>query len=373
MENGKRIMIIQRGKTWTYSFERGKDENGNRLREWGSGYPKKKAAQDAMAEAMSRHARGVYIAPSETLVGEWLKTWLNSRTSIADTTRGGYQYEVNRLTRAFGTRKLQQLTPTAISGFYRELIQSGLSAKTIKNCAGVLHKALNDAVRDGVLVRNPADGVELPRAQRPEMKVWTAAELRRFLRYTESHRLHAAFSLMCTSGMRRSELLGINWANIDWDNARVAVVDTVVPVDNKPVLRIGETKSKKSTRVIALDDTTLAVLRAHKQRQNQERIAAGPAYEYRGLVFANELGGILSPDTFTRTTKRLAAEAGVPALTPHAARHSWASIALSQGVAAKVVQERLGHSSIAITLDRYSHLVDGMDRDAAEVVSALIQ
>ena len=101
-------------------------------------------------------------------------------------------------------------------------------------------------------------------------------------------------------------------------------------------------------------------------------MAAGPAYEYRGLVFANELGGILSPDTFTRTTKRLAAEAGVPALTPHAARHSFASIALSQGVAAKVVQERLGHSSIAITLDRYSHLVDGMDRDAAEVVSALI-
>ena len=115
-----------------------------------------------------------------------------------------------------------------------------------------------------------------------------------------------------------------------------------------------------------------AVLRAHKQRQNQERITAGPAYEYQGLVFANELGGILSPDTFTRTTKRLAAEAGVPALMPHAARHSSASIALSQGVAAMVVQERLGHSSIAITLDRYSYLVDGMDRDTSEVVSALI-
>ncbi len=131
-------------------------------------------------------------------------------------------------------------------------------------------KALNDAVRDGVLVRNPSDGVELPRAQRPEMKVWTADELRRFLRYTESHRLHAAFSLMCTSGMRRSELLGINWANVDWDSARVAVVDTVVPVDNKPVLRIGETKSKKSTRVrktaVCSHQSTMTVVSAGMAR-----------------------------------------------------------------------------------------------------------
>ena len=302
-----------------------------------------------------------------------MKTWLEGRTSIADTTRVAYQHEVNRITAAFGTRKLQQVTPPAISGFYRELTESGLSAKTVKNCAGVFHKALTDSVRDGVLIRNPADKVELPRAERPENEIWTADELRRFLHHTEPHRLHAAFLLMCNSGMRRSELLGLRWASVDWDNARVAVVDTTVMVDNKPTLRIGETKSRRSRRVIALDPGTIAVLRAHRLQQNEERIAAGAAYENHDLVVADELGGIVSPDWFTRTTKRLAAEAAVPPLTPHAARHSWASIALAAGTHPKVVQERLGHSSIAITLDRYSHLTDGMDRDAAELVAALIR
>jgi len=366
-------MIIKRGKTWTYSFERGRDENGDRQREWGSGYPTRKAAEQARAESMGAYKRGEYVEPSDMPVGTWLQIWLESRTSIAETTRVGYQYEVNRLTRAFGTRKLQQLTSQTISGFYRGMIDSGLSSKTVRNCAATLHKSLADAVAQNILVRNPADHVELPRVERREMRVWTSDEMRQFLQHTEGHRLHAAFVLLCSSGMRRSELLGVRWASIDLDDGRLAVVDTVVPVDNKPVLRLGETKSRLSRRVIALDGRTLSVLRAHKTRQNEERIAAGPAYDYEDLVFAGELGGIISPDWFSRATKRLASEAGVPALTPHAARHSWASLALTQGVPAKVVQERLGHSSISITLDRYSHLVDGMDRDAAETVAALIQ
>jgi integrase len=180
--------------------------------------------------------------------------------------------------------------------------------------------------------------------------------------------------LMCSTGMRRSEVLGLRWANLDLDTGKLAVVDTVVPVRNKPTLRLGETKSRRSRRLIALDGRTVVVLREHKVRQNEERLRAGQAWANLDLVFADELGGIFSPDTFTRTTKQLAVEAGVPALTPHsAARHTWATLALSSGVHPKVVQERLGHSSIAITLDRYSHVIDGMDRDAAETVAALIR
>lgn len=175
------------------------------------------------------------------------------------------------------------------------------------------------------------------------------------------------------TGMRRSELLGLRWLNVDFDQARIAVVDTLVLVNGKAVLRLGETKSRRSRRVIALDDRTVAVLRAHHARQLEDRLRASTAWTDLDLVFTDELGELVKPDTFTRLTKRLATEAGVPPLTPHpAARHTWASLALSQGVNAKVVQERLGHSSIAITLDRYSHLIEGMDRDAAEQIASLI-
>ncbi len=370
-------MIIKRGKTWTYSIDLGWefDENGEkkRKRTWKGGFPTKGAAEIARAEHVTRLDRGEYIEPSDITVGEWLKTWLAGRPNLADTTRVGYRYEVKRLTRVFGPRKLQQLTPDTIEVFYRDLTEQGYSPKTVKNCHGVLNKALKDAVRKSVLVRNPADGLELPRLKRPKMEVWTADELRQFLNHTESHRLHAAFVLMIHSGMRRSELLGLRWRSVDWDNNRISIVDTVVPVDNRPVLRIDETKTKGSRRVIALDDWPMSVLRRHRVHQVEEQVAAGVAYNDQDLVFADEIGGIVSPDWFTRTTKQMAAEAGVTPLTPQSARHTWATIALSQGVPAKVVQERLGHSSINITLDRYSHLVNGMDRTAAEVFAAAIR
>jgi integrase len=173
--------------------------------------------------------------------------------------------------------------------------------------------------------------------------------------------------------MRRSEVLGLRWRNVDLEAARVAVVDTVVPVRNKPTLRLGEQKTFGSRRVIALDAKTVAVLRDHRKRQNEERLRAGEAWANLDLVFTDELGVIYDPNRFTRNTKELAAAAGVPPLTPHsAARHTWATLALASGIHPKVVQERLGHSSVKITLDRYSHLIDGMDREAAEAVAALI-
>lgn len=175
--------------------------------------------------------------------------------------------------------------------------------------------------------------------------------------------------------MRRSELLGLRWRNVDLEAGTAAITDTVVMTNSRPKLRLGETKSRRSRRVIALDVATLGVLRDHKVRQSTERLRAGEAWEDLDLVFSTELGGVISPNMFTRWTKKLATEAGVRPLTPHpAGRHTWATLALSSGkIHPKVVQERLGHSSISITLDRYSHVVEGMDREAAEIVAAMIK
>lgn len=174
--------------------------------------------------------------------------------------------------------------------------------------------------------------------------------------------------------MRRSEVLGVRWRSVDLAEGRLAIVDTLVPIKGKPVLRTGETKSRGSRRVIALDTGTIAALKEHRRRQNEERLMAGDAWAKFDLVFTNAIGDPVNPATFTRWTKQQATQAGVPPLTPHnAARHGWATLALTAGVPPKVVQERLGHSSISITMDRYSHVIEGMDRAAAEAVAALIE
>lgn len=365
--------VIKRGGSWSVVLDIGYDSTGKRIRKWHSGFERKRDAEVARVELLSKLAQGTYVPPSRQTLGDWLESWLDGRQGLAETTKATYAHELRRVTKALGPRQLRDLTPALLSSFYRDLLTQGLSAKSIRNTHAGLHKALSDATRQGLLSRNPADHVELPRSERPDTNAWTADELRRFLAHVENHRLFAAWVLITSTGMRRSELIGARWDNLPPEMDRLAVVDTVVMVNGKPVLRLGETKSRGSRRVLALDVRTVAIIRAHKAQQNLERIAAGEAYNYQGLMFADALGAVISPVWFSRTTKRLAIEAGVPPLSPHAAaRHTWATLALASGIHPKVVQERLGHSTVSITLDRYSHVVDGMDHDAAERVASLV-
>lgn len=351
----------------------GRDMDGKRIRKWHSGYPTKREAETARIEILNRLQTGQYVAPTKVTVSEWLSTWLAGRVNLAETTLDGYERDTKRAKDRIGHLRLVDVSTATLNGLYRDLGRT-LAAATVKNTHAVLHKSFEDAVRQGVLPRNPADYVELPKVESPQAETWTADELTRFLAHVRDHRLGVAWRLVCLTGMRRSEVLGVRWRNVDLEEGRVAVVDTLVPVRNKPVLRIGETKSRRSRRVIALDVGTVAALKDHRRRQNQERLLAGDAWEDLDLVFTNELGQPVNPMSFTAWTKRLAVEAGVKPLTPHdAARHGWATLALSAGVHPRVVQERLGHSSISITMDRYSHVIEGMDRAAAETVAALIE
>jgi integrase len=365
--------VIKRGAKWVVVVDLGRDVDGRRIRKWHSGYPTKREAEAARVEILSSLQHGGYVAPSKVTVSEWCEQWLENRQGIADTTRVGYTSDVKRVARGdLGPVRLSTLTPMAVSAWYRKL-SDAYSPKTIRNTHTTLSRALKDAVRVGVVVRNAAQDAELPKLERPDSPAWTADQLRTFLNHVRDHRLYAAWQLACSTGMRRSEVMGLRWQSVDFDQGRLAVVDTLVLVNSRPVHRLGQTKSASSRRVIALDERTLSVLKSHRTRQLEERLRASTAWADTGLVFCNELGGPVDLDKFTRTTKKYAVEAGVPALTLHqASRHTWATLALMQGVNAKVVQERLGHASIAITLDRYSHLVDGMDRDAAETVAALI-
>ena len=357
---------------WTLAIDVGRDETGKRVRHQYT-YRTRREAEEARVQLLSQLQQDTYTAPSKVTVAEWLNMWLDGRQGIAETTRAGYEIDVRRIVKALGSRQLRQLTPPMVNSFYAELSKS-LSPKTVRNTHGTLHKALDDALRQGVVARNVSDFAELPRAERHEMKTWTADELRRFLRRAEPHRFYPAFLLACSSGLRRSEVLGLRWRNTDLENGRATIVDTVVPIRGEAVLRTGETKSRRSRRVIPLDSTTVAVLRARRKAQAEERMAAGPLWTDLDLCFTNEVGEPVKPDTFSRTWKRLATEAGVPALTPHpGARHSWATLALEGGVPIRIVQEQLGHSSIAITADVYQHVSEDLSREAVERVAEMFR
>ena len=258
---------------------------------------------------------------------------------------------------------------------YAEMLRSGsskggpLSAKTVYNAHSSLRKALNDGVRLQVLLRNPATAARPPKRTKPEMATWTATELGAFLAGVEDDPLHAAYVLIATTGMRRGEAMGLRWQDVDLDAGFVRIRQTLTTVNDQLVF--DTTKTDKSRRRISLDESTVAALRRHRARQAEDRLLVGEGWDdSNDLVFTQADGTPVHPDRWTRAFKRHVKRLVLPELRgPHSLRHTWATLALEAGVHPKVVSERLGHSTIAITLDTYSHVVEGMDADAATTVA----
>jgi integrase len=203
-----------------------------------------------------------------------------------------------------------------------------------------------------------------PKVSRPEMSVWTGEQLRAFLASLASDRLSAAFLLAATSGMRRGEILGLRWSDVDLDAGRLAVRQQLVTTGYR--LSFTEPKTNKGKRALDLDPATVGALRAHRSRQLEERLAWGEGYQDPGLVFTSEDGGPLHPQSFSGSFERHVRASGLPPIRLHDLRHTYATIALGAGMHPKVVSERLGHASITITLDTYSHVIPWLDKQEAD-------
>lgn len=278
-----------------------------------------------------------------------------------------------------GAAQIQKLTPLHFDALYSELLRSGrknggpLSPRSVRMCHAMLHRALADAVDAGLLVLNSADRAKPPSAKSaraPEMPTWSAEELCRFLEHVRSDRFYAAWLLFVSTGMRRGELLGLRWRDLDLEHGRLALVQILT--DTGYELRFGSPKTAKGRRAVELDAATVDALPAHKKRQAEERLAFGPAFEDHGLVFCQENGEPIRPHVLSNAIKRHARAAGLPVIRLHDLRHSSATLALQASIHPKVVSERLGHSSVSITLDRYSHVSPSMQKDAAARMAALV-
>jgi integrase len=250
---------------------------------------------------------------------------------------------------------------------------AGLSPRTVAYVHTILHRAFKDAVRWGCLARNPADAADPPRGARAaEVQAWDAATLRDFLGRSrdEEDGYYALWVLLATTGLRRGEALGLRWSDVDLETGRVRIVQTVIQI--RGTVAVGEPKTDRGRRAITIDEGTVAALRAHRRLMNEQRLLVGADFNDRDLVFRLPSGEPMHPDAVSATFERQVRRYGLPRLTLHGLRHTWATLALESGIHPRVVQERLGHSTIAITLGIYSHVSPTLDSDAARTVAALM-
>lgn len=373
--------VRKRGNKWCFVVDVGRDEEGKRIRKWHSGFDRRKEAEAALADTLADLRTGTYVEPSKLTLRAFLRDeWLPAmRRSLRPSTHASYSQVLDtHVVPALGHVALPALTPPMLTTLYGELLdgrgdRDPLSPRTVRYAHTIVRQALADAVKWNRLTRNPADAAEPPSAKAAKartMRTWDREQLRRFLAHVAEDRLYAAWRMAATTGLRRGELLGLRWRDLDLDAARAQIVQTLSYAAGEP--QLSEPKTDHGRRAVALDSATVTALRAHRKAQAAEKLALGPAYQDRELVFCREDGTPLWPRSLSRTFSRLAKKAELPTIRFHDLRHTHATLALQAGVHPKVVSERLGHATVSITLDTYSHAVPAMQEDAAAKVAALI-
>ena len=368
--------IAKKGSRYYVVLYEGVDAStGKPKRRWHAAGETRAEAEKLLAELVKRVRDGDYRAPDKITVGGYLlHRWLPAKqTSLKPTTAGVYERNIRlHINPNIGHIPLQKLQPEDLDGLYAKLLtdgkrngkEGGLSARCVRAVHTTIQSALSDAARKGTVLRNVADLADPPAAGRSEqaMSVWSSDELRCFLEAISGHDLYPLYLLAATTGMRRGELAGLTWRNVDLDAARLTV--------NQQILSVGyniiksSLKSATSRRTIDLDPLTVAELRRHRRNQLEQRMATGRRSD-DGYVFAKPDGSPVHPDYISQTFRRTVAKLDMPRIRLHDLRHTHASILLQQGVNAKVVSERLGHSSVAFTMTVYQHVMPGMQAQAA--------
>jgi integrase len=325
------------------------------------------AVAERLPGALKSVQDGQALPDERQTVAQFLASWLetSARPRVRLTTFVVYERVVRlHINPTVGHVRLARLTPQMISHLYEKLSQDGLSARYVRMVHSIMHGSLKMAVRWRLINVNPADSVDAPRLERKEFRALDAEEAGRLLDAARSDRLHALYTLALTCGMRQAELLGLRWADVDLDGGKLSVRRQVMRVGGE--WRFSEPKTKAGRRVITLPALAVSALREHRRQQAEERLRAAD-WQDLGLVFPNRRGAPIAKENLLRRSFwPLLERAGLDHVRFHDLRHSCASLLLASGLHPKVVQERLGHSTIAVTMDVYSHVMPTLQREAAD-------
>lgn len=336
-----------------------------------------------LVRALSDQQKGLPIQTEHQTLTEFLEKWLADivQSSVRPKTYLFYRDHIRlHLEPALGKKRLEKLTPADVQHFVNDKLQAGLSPQTIRHIISTLRSALNVVVKWQIVYRNVAALITLPRIQKQEMKVFTPEQTKVFLESIKGHRLEALFITALTLGLRRGELLGLHWSDVDLDAATLRVNHALQRFDGK--LHLVEPKTEKSRRALPLPSMLVAALRAHRTRQLEERLALGSDWQETGFVFVSTIGTPLEPRNINRTFDALIEKANksleeeesdkLPKIRFHDLRHSCATMLLSQGVPQRTLMEILGHSQISLTMNTYSHVLPEMTRAAADLMDAVL-
>lgn len=373
--NGEGSISRRKGGGWTAQYYA--DLGGVRKRR--TLYAKTRAEAAAkLAKAIADRDGGFVYEAGKLTVEEYLNCWLkDSVKGVRKESTYATYASINRthISPALGGVKLKSLTPSHVRGFYGEKSRSGLSAATVKKMHDVLRKALAQAVSDGLIPRNAADGVKTPRVSAPgeEIQPLDSEESTAFLDAARGERLEALYVVAVHCGLREGELLALRWEDVDLEATKPALLvrRTITRGEEGRGWVVGATtKSGKGRRVRLTRQA--AALKDHRKQQLEERMRLAGVWRDQGLVFPNETGALFNPANLrNRSFKRIKSRSGVREdLRFHDLRHTCATLLLSRGVNVKVVSEMLGHASITITLNTYAHVLPDMQDTAADAMEA---
>jgi len=355
----------------------------------GTGKPKRKSfygktrkeVADKMAQLMQEVRNGTYVEPSTTTLGEWMGKWLTvyKKGQLRPGTYENYEVLIKtHINPGLGNTLIAKLQAQMLQNFYNEKLESGrkdgkggLSTRTVRYFHTIIREALEQAVKEGILSRNVADSTSPPVITTKQMQLLTESELLTFLDKAKGDRLYAAYVMVAMTGLRRGELLGLCWDCVSLEQGVITVKRELLAL-NEGLLLQENTKTKSGKRSITLTDDSIRELKAYKKRQAQEKLLSGVAYQDNDFVFCKEDGTALNPKDFTKRFQRLLKAAGVPIVRLHDMRHLHATLLLQRSIPAKLVQERLGHRSVKMTLDLYSHVTLEMKEMAAESLNGFL-
>jgi len=328
-----------------------------------------------LAKALREREDGLSVLGDRQTVEEYLTTWIQTekyRVKRSSSRRYGYEVRL-RLIPRLGKIVLSKLTAQQIGTFYARELENGTTPNTVRYCHMVLHAALEDALKQGLVHRNVADMVDPPRRPKRKMAVYTEGQVHVLLRAVAGDRLEALCVLVLATGMREGELLALTWDEVDLERAIVTVRTTLHRYPGEGLVS-EEAKTDHSNRVIALPRTVVGSLRHHKFKLAEEQARLGDAWTEQNLVFPNAIGQPIEPSGFRkRWWPRLVKKSGLPYIRFHDLRHTAATLLLARGIPVKVVSEMLGHAGVSITLDLYGHVLPHMQQQAAATMDEILQ
>ncbi|MDQ3747845.1 MAG: site-specific integrase [Acidobacteriota bacterium] len=367
--------INKRGESWTVRIFLGRDANGKRKYFNKTIHGTKKDAQKYLTAKLREKDLGVFIEPASMSLNEYLDKWLNesAKPRLAESTFESYRYLSNLYIRGqLGNRKLSDIKPFDVQKLYNSMSEQGLTARTVRYVHAILTSAFSQAIKWQMLVVNPCNAVILPKLQKNEMKAFSPEEAKRFLEFAKDDKHGLIFAFALASGMRPSEYLALKWTDIDFVK-HTATVQRVLTWRKGGGWYFAEPKTAKSRRTLPIPEHLFVELKRYKRVQAEAMLKLDQSYERNNFVFATDEGKpIYLRNLRKRNFQVILEKADLKGFRLYDLRHSMATLLLSEGINPKIVSERLGHASIVLTLDIYSHVLPTMQIDATAKLGQLL-